>query len=200
MKQNNTQRYRNWSRRPFGWLKVARALNHTCEQTDLSCDCLSSRETKYAIIIVIITFKLSSEHLSFKQTIFDQKMQFARAWLLFYMISLSANPQLLSAKRNFFLSILWMFSIFGPFVSFWRSFAISQAQDWEKKRSKGLLPLNKVLPRRTNGLCFGLSCPGNTPRLTQQSLCTLLFKAWVNDPALDLFETVNLWVCWRSNY
>ena len=65
MKQNNTQRYRNWSRRPFGWLKVAGALNHTCEQTDLSCDCLSSRETKYAIIIiVIITFKLITSLLS----------------------------------------------------------------------------------------------------------------------------------------
>ena len=65
MKQNNTQRYRNWSRRPFGWLKVAGALNHTCEQTDQSCDCPSSRETKYAIIIiVIITFKLSTSLLS----------------------------------------------------------------------------------------------------------------------------------------
>ena len=30
------------------------------------------------------------------------KMQSARAWLLFYMISLSANLQLLSAKRKFF--------------------------------------------------------------------------------------------------
>ena len=51
-------------------------------------------------------------------------------------------------------------------------------------------------------LCFGLSCPGNTPRLTQQcqSLCTLLLKAGVNDPALDLFEAVNLWVCRRSRY
>ena len=65
MKQNNTQRYRNWSRRPFGWLKVAGALNHTCEQTDQSCDCPSSRKTKYAIIIiVIITFKLSTSLLS----------------------------------------------------------------------------------------------------------------------------------------
>ena len=65
MKQNNTQRYRNWSRRPFGWLKVAGALNHTCEQTDLSCDCLSSWKTKYAIIIiVIITFKLITSLLS----------------------------------------------------------------------------------------------------------------------------------------
>ena len=139
--------------------------------------------------------KIQTEHLSFKQTIFDPKMQFARAWLLFYMISLSANPQLLSAKRNFFL-ILSIFAIFGQFVSFWRSFAISQAQDWEKKRSKGLLPLNKVLPRWTNELCFSLSCPGDTPRLTQQcqSLCTLLFKTGVNDPAPDLFEAVNLWV------
>ena len=144
--------------------------------------------------------KIQTEHLSFKQTIFDQKMLGLAPVL--YDITECKSATSVCKKKLFLLLILWMFSIFGPFVSFWRSFAISQAQDWEKKRSKGLLPLNKVLPRWTNELCFSLSCPGDTPRLTQQcqSLCTLLFKAWVNDPTPDLFETVNLWVCWRTNY
>ena len=162
MKQNNTQRYRNWSRRPVeGWLKVAGALNHTCEQTDLSCDCLSSRETKYAIIIiVIITFKLSSEHLSFKQTIFDQKMQFARAWLLFYMISLSANPQLLSAKRNFFL-ILWIFAIFGPFVCFFSTqFCNFSAPRLRRIEKQGIVAAQQSIATPDQWAVLWLELPG----------------------------------------
>ena len=133
---------------------------------------------------------IQTEHLSFKQTIFDPKMQFARAWLLFYMISLSANPQLLSAKRNFFL-ILSIFAIFGQFVFFYAVLQFLRPKTEKKREARDCCRSTKYCHAGPTGCALAW-----VARLTQQcqSLCTLLFKTGVNDPAPDLFEAVNLWV------